>query len=33
MSLFDLLAVASAAAFTWGILRALIPLLRRLLLD
>ena len=33
MPLFNLLAVASAAAFTWGILRALIPLLRRGLLD
>ena len=33
MPLFNLLAVASAAALTWGILRALIPLLRRRLLD
>ena len=33
MPLFNLLAVASAAAFTWGILSALIPLLRRRLLD
>ena len=33
MPLFNFLAVASAAALTWGILRALIPLLRRRLLD
>ncbi len=33
MSLFNLLSVASAAALTWGILHALIPLLRRRLLD
>lgn len=33
MSLFNLLAVASAAAITWGIVLALIPLLRRRLLD
>ena len=33
MPLFNLLAVAFAAALTWGILRALIPLLRRRLLD
>jgi len=33
MPLFNFLAVASAAALTWGILRALIPLFRRRLLD
>ncbi len=33
MPLFNLLAVAFAAALTWCILRALIPLLRRRLLD
>ena len=33
MSLFNLLAVASAAALTWCILRSLIPLLRCRLLD
>lgn len=33
MSLFNILAVASAAALTWAILRALIPSLRRRLLD
>ena len=33
MPLFNFLAVASAAALTWGILRSLIPLLRRRLLD
>ena len=33
MPLFNLLAVTSTAALTWGILRTLIPLLRRRLLD
>ena len=33
MPLFNLLAVASAAALTWGVLRGLIPFLRRRLLD
>ena len=33
MPLFNLLAAASSAALTWGLLRVLIPLLRRRLLD